>query len=70
MKKANLLSALPKLIIFSFLVLFFGSSVFAQAKKNKYYEAYINKYSDMAVRQMQRHKIPASITLAQGLLES
>lgn len=34
------------------------------------YEAYINQYSDMAVEQMRRYGIPASITLAQGLLES
>ncbi len=31
---------------------------------------YIENYKDMAVDQMQRYKIPASITLAQGLLES
>ena len=31
---------------------------------------YIEKYKDVAMREMQEHKIPASITLAQGLLES
>ena len=31
---------------------------------------YINQYMGMAVGQMQKYKIPASITLAQGLLES
>ena len=31
---------------------------------------YINQYTNMAVDQMRRYKIPASITLAQGLLES
>ena len=31
---------------------------------------YINKWKDEAVRQMALHRIPASITLAQGLLES
>ena len=31
---------------------------------------YINRYSDMAVDQMNRYGIPASITLAQGLCES
>jgi len=31
---------------------------------------YINKYKDMAVSQMKKYKIPASITLAQGCLES
>lgn len=34
------------------------------------YEQYIKQYADMAVDQMQRYGIPASITLAQGLLES
>lgn len=31
---------------------------------------YIEKYKDEAVKQMRKHKIPASITLAQGCLES
>lgn len=34
------------------------------------YERYIQKYYPLAVEQMERHDIPASITLAQGLLES
>lgn len=34
------------------------------------YAAYIARYSDMAVEQMKKYGIPASITLAQGLLES
>lgn len=34
------------------------------------YAAYIARYSDMAVGEMKRYGIPASITLAQGLLES
>lgn len=33
-------------------------------------DAYIGKYSDIAVSQMRQKGIPASITLAQGLLES
>lgn len=31
---------------------------------------YVEQYKDLAVRQMQRHGVPASIILAQGLLES
>lgn len=43
----------------------------AQAqKRNKQYEDYIHQYKDIAIREMKRHHIPASITLAQGLLES
>lgn len=34
------------------------------------YDEYIRKYSSMAVDQMKRYGIPASVTLAQGLLES
>lgn len=34
------------------------------------YEDYIARYCSMAVEQMETHGIPASITLAQGLLES
>lgn len=41
----------------------------AQRRNTRYLE-YIDKYSDLAVEQMKLHKIPASITLAQGLLES
>ena len=33
-------------------------------------QAYIEKWKDEAMRQMVEHRIPASITLAQGLLES
>ncbi len=34
------------------------------------YEQYIETYHQMAIEQQKRHGIPASITLAQGLLES
>lgn len=40
------------------------------AAQSAVYQRYIFKYSDMAVDQMNRYGIPASITLAQGLLES
>ena len=33
-------------------------------------EEYIESYKDIAMREMKEHKIPASITLAQGILES
>lgn len=42
----------------------------AQAKRTKAYETYISKYNGVAVDHMKKYKIPASITLAQGLLES
>ena len=34
------------------------------------YTAYISKYKDIAINEMQVNKIPASITLAQGMIES
>lgn len=39
-------------------------------RRNTAYNNYIRDYADMAVDQMKRYKIPASITLSQGLLES
>lgn len=39
-------------------------------KRNKAYEDYIHKYRKIAVDEMKRYHVPASITLAQGLLES
>lgn len=42
----------------------------AGTRKMASYEKYINKYSDLAIRHQKKYHIPASITLAQGLLES
>lgn len=39
-------------------------------RRNARYLNYIDQYSSLAVEQMQKHGIPASIKLAQGLLES
>lgn len=54
-----------------FLLLFFliSNQLYAQMR-NARYNDYIDKYHSLAVEQMKIHKIPASITLAQGLLES
>ena len=49
------------------LTLLFPLSLFAQRITP---EEYIQTYKDIAIREMKTHKIPASITLAQGLLES
>ncbi len=46
-----------------------GITAWAQTR-NRQYEEYISKYKDIAIREMKRYHIPASITLAQGLLES
>lgn len=39
-------------------------------RKNAAYERYIGRYAGIAVEEMKLHGIPASITLAQGLIES
>lgn len=43
--------------------------IFAQ-RTNQAYWAYIDQYKSLAIEQMNKYRIPASITLAQGLLES
>lgn len=58
-----------KRIIFA-LILSLGITICFAQKQNKYYLNYIEKYKTIAVAQMQRYRIPASIILAQGLLES
>ena len=51
-------------------VLFLSLAAQAQVRWNQAYQQYINQYKDIAIEQMLRWKIPASITLAQGLFES
>ena len=41
-----------------------------QGKVNDFTVDYIGTYKDIAIRKMEEYKIPASITLAQGILES
>ena len=57
-------------ILFLFLMTGSVSTVAQQQKWNQRYQTYIDQYRDMAIEQMLRNKIPASITLAQGILES
>ena len=61
------------IFIFIFLFLLLApcslSLVWAQ-RTNQAYWTYIDKYKDWAIEQMHQYRIPASITLAQGLLES
>ncbi|NDV45787.1 LysM peptidoglycan-binding domain-containing protein [Paludibacter sp. 221] len=51
------------------MLLMFPFLAFSQHGNNAYF-AYIENYNKMAVQQQNEHGIPASITLAQGLLES
>lgn len=48
-------------------LLYFSITVFAQGNSR---ESYIKKYRKIAIREMERAGIPASIKLAQGILES
>ena len=56
----------PHFILLAFLL---SLSQWTNAQRSPY-EAYIDTYKGLAVEQMERYGIPASITLAQGLLES
>ena len=42
----------------------------ASQRKVPAYEKYIKQYSSLAIQHQKKYRIPASITLAQGLLES
>ncbi len=50
-------------------VFLFVMTALSFGQTNDYVE-YINLYKDIAIEQMNKYRIPASITLAQGLLES
>lgn len=52
------------------LTLVWGTTLLQAQTKSQAFIDYIEKYKSIAIEQMERHKIPASITLAQGLLES
>lgn len=56
--------------VFISIALFLTLNGVAQVRWNQAYQQYIDQYKDVAIEQMQRYHIPASITLAQGLFES
>lgn len=57
-------------VLMTLLALMIGMIPINAQTKSKQYEEYIKQYRDIAVEEMKRYHIPASITLAQGLLES
>lgn len=61
---------MARLINIIILLLLFVVDASAQLRQNTAYRNYIHQYKDIAIEQMLKHGIPASITLAQGLLES
>lgn len=57
--------------VFLMVLLFCAINMSVEAQnRSQTYENYIKKYKDIAIKQQKKHGIPASITLAQGLLES
>lgn len=56
-----------KTIVLAILAIMMAVSLSAQTNDHV---AYIDQYKDIAIEQMRKYHIPASITLAQGLLES
>ena len=52
-----------------FVIFLWHDDAYSQNKSQDVLD-YIEKYNRIAMREMQEYKIPASITLAQGLLES
>jgi len=61
---------MPLRILFFTIFLLITNFLPAQQLTGSDYEAYIIKYKSIAIREMQLYKIPASITLAQGMIES
>ena len=66
----NFAAMTKRICLFLFACLFFISHVSAQMRWNSVYQEYIDQYKDLAIEEMLRYNIPASITLAQGIFES
>lgn len=56
--------------VITLLMLSLSVSMMAQMKWNQSYQQYFDQYKDLAIEQMMKYRIPASITLAQGVFES
>ncbi len=57
-----------RLLLIGFIVSIFIGGASAQSRQTR--QEYINRYKHIAVDHMERYGIPASITMAQGILES
>ena len=66
----NFAAMTKRICLFLFACLFFISHLSAQMRWNSVYQEYIDQYKDLAIEEMLRYSIPASITLAQGIFES
>lgn len=61
---------MKKILILSLITLYAMTGQINLFAQSAAYKDYIEKYRDIAVRKMNEYRIPASITLAQGILES
>ena len=59
-----------KTLFFVAIIFLMPMTVSAQIRWNSAYQTYIDQYKDIAIEQMLKYHIPASITLAQGVFES
>jgi len=59
-----------KLLLKIKLFIFLSCNIFIGYSQNYTTKQYIDKYSKDAIKQMEKYNIPASITMAQGILES
>lgn len=57
-------------LLWVFVFYWIGISPVTAQRRNASYEKYIKEYANLAIQHQNKYKIPASITLAQALLES
>lgn len=69
-EKMSIEAKFPTKYFLSVFLILVSGAVFSQNALNPDYLAYIDRYKTIAVEEMVEYRIPASITLAQGLLES
>ena len=61
---------MKRLVVLLLFMLVGATSVMAATKVRQTREEYVEKYKAIAIAHMERYGIPASITMAQGILES
>jgi LysM repeat protein len=59
-----------RFLLWIFVLAFTCSTSLSAQQRNKNFVEYIDTFSELAVKHLNKYKIPASITLAQGILES
>lgn len=61
---------MKRYLILLIISLMMAGAMAQKMRPNRQYQDYIDQYKDLAIQQMLKYKIPASITLAQAILES